>query len=135
MLSSASDPAIWPGFFYGACVAALLALIVGLSHVLGQRGGKRDAAEPYESGIASTGSARLRISVRYYLLAMFFLIFDLEIVFLVTWSVALRELGWRGYASALVFMVVLGLALAYLWRSGALEWRRGAAESGSERRP
>jgi NADH-quinone oxidoreductase subunit A len=77
---------------------------------------------PYESGILPTGSARLRIDVKYYLVAMFFVIFDLETVFLFAWAVAFRELGWAGYIEALVFIVVLVVALVYLWKVGALDW-------------
>jgi NADH-quinone oxidoreductase subunit A len=110
--------------------------MIGLSHVLGERHRARAMGEPFEGGIAPTGSARLRLSAKFYLLAVFFVIFDLETAFLVAWAVAARELGWSGYAGALVFMAVLGVALAYLWRTGALDWgtsavmRRLRAEGG-----
>jgi len=78
--------------------------------------------EPYEGGIVSEGSARVRFSVRYYLIAMFFVVFDLEAVFLFAWAGAARELGWSGYFGLLLFVGLLGAALIYLWRSGALDW-------------
>ncbi|MFH1143711.1 MAG: NADH-quinone oxidoreductase subunit A [Candidatus Eisenbacteria bacterium] len=106
--------------------------MIGVSHLLGQRHRERATGEPYESGILSAGSARLRLSAKYFLLAIFFVIFDLEVVFLVAWAVSARDLGWAGYAKAAVFIGVLGVALLYLWRQGALDWGTSAH---SRRRP
>lgn len=102
--------------------------MLGLSYVLGQRHNERATGSPYEGGIVSEGSARVRLSAKFYLIAMFFVIFDLEAVFLFTWAVAARELGWSGYWEVLVFAGILILTLAYLWGLGALDWaplRRG----------
>lgn len=109
---------------YGIAVILMAAGMLGLSYALGER---RDSAtqEPYESGMASTGSARLRFSAHFYLVAMLFVIFDLEAAFLFVWAVSLRELGWAGYAGALGFLVILSVGLFYEWRVGALDW--GAA--------
>jgi len=98
-----------------------------LSALLGQRHRSRATGEPYESGIVSAGSARLRFSAKFYLIAMFFVIFDLEVAFIVAWAVAARELGWAGYIEAFIFIFVLGMALVYLWRRGALDWGTTAA--------
>ena len=125
-MSAQGATALWPLALYFAAVLGLVAIMIGLSHVLGERHRARAMGEPFEGGIAPTGSARLRLSARFYLLAMFFVIFDLETAFLVAWAVAARELGWPGYIGALVFMVVLGVALAYLWRIGALDWGTSA---------
>ncbi len=113
---------LWPLLGYAAAVVLLVTVMLGLSWVLGQR--HRDPAtdEPYEGGIAPTGSAHIRMSVRFYLMAMFFVIFDLEAVFLYAWAVAVRELGWAGLVEAVIFVVVLLAALVYLWRLGALDW-------------
>jgi NADH-quinone oxidoreductase subunit A len=89
---------------------------------LGQRHRDRATDEPYESGVAPTGSARLRLSVNFYMIAMFFVIFDLEAIFIVAWAVAIRELGWSGYIGVLVFIGVLTAALLYEWQMGALDW-------------
>jgi NADH-quinone oxidoreductase subunit A len=105
-----------------------------LSYVLGQRHSERATGDVYEGGIVSTGSARVRLSVKFYLVAMFFVIFDLEAVFLFAWAVAARELGWAGYAEALVFVVILVAALVYLWRSGALDWGERAIAQGTRGR-
>jgi NADH-quinone oxidoreductase subunit A len=96
--------------------------MLGLSSVLGERHSQKATGEPYESGIVSTGSARLRLSADFYLVAMFFVIFDLEAVFLVAWAVAARQAGWAGYIEVLIFIGILGAALVYLWRIGALDW-------------
>ncbi len=95
--------------------------MLGLSYVLGQRHQAPAKGQPYESGIIPTGSARLKLDVRFYLFAMFFLIFDLESVFLFAWAVAAKEAGWSGFFEALIFIVILLAALVYLWRVGALE--------------
>ncbi|HTP58979.1 MAG TPA: NADH-quinone oxidoreductase subunit A, partial [Spirochaetia bacterium] len=78
--------------------------------------------DPYESGVPPTGSARLRFSADFYLVSMFFVIFDISAVFLFAWAVAVRDLGWAGYAAILVFMVETVAGLAYLWRMGAFAW-------------
>jgi NADH-quinone oxidoreductase subunit A len=93
-----------------------------LSWLLGQR--RRDAAtnDPFESGIVSVGNSQVRISVEFYLVAIFFVIFDLETVFIFAWAIAFFELGWEGYMAMLVFIALLALVLIYEWRSGALDW-------------
>lgn len=95
-----------------------------ISYVLGQKHNERATGIPYESGMLPTGSARLRFDVKYYLVAMFFVIFDLETVFIVAWAIAFRELGWAGYVEILIFIAVLLAGLVYLWRLGALDWNR-----------
>ncbi len=120
--------ALWPLLLYGGAVLVLVAGMIGISYVLGERHREPATDAPYESGIVSTGTAEVRLSVSFYLVAMFFVIFDLEAAYLFAWAVAARELGWTGYAEALVFVGILAAALAYLWRLGALDW-------GSGRRP
>lgn len=112
---------LWPLLVYFALVLAVVLGMLGLSHFLGQRHRERATDEPYESGIPPTGSARLRFDVRFYLVAMFFVIFDLEAAFLFAWAVAFRQAGWPGYFEAIVFVGVLLAGLAYLWRMGALD--------------
>jgi len=116
--------ALWPLLVYAAAIVLFVTAMIGLSAVLGQRHRERATGEPYESGIVSTGTARVRFDIKFYLIAVFFLIFDLEAAFLYAWAVAVRETGWPGYAEVLVFVGVLTAALAYLWRLGALDWGR-----------
>jgi len=113
---------LWPLGVFFALVITLAVAIVSLSAVLGQRHRERSTGEPYESGIPPTGSARIRFDVKFYLMAMFFVIFDLEAVFIFAWANSARQLGWSGYAEIFIFIGILALALFYLWRVGALDW-------------
>jgi NADH-quinone oxidoreductase subunit A len=117
-----SSGPLWPLAVYFVAVIVLVAGMLGLSYVLGQRHQDKATGEVYESGILSTGTARLRISAKFYLVAVFFVVFDLEAVFIFAWAVALREVGWSGYIEALIFIAVLVATLVYLWREGALDW-------------
>lgn len=120
----------WSLPLYAALVVALAAVILVISYLFGERHSDPAMGEPYESGIVSAGSAHVRLSARFYLLAMFFVIFDLEAVFIFAWAVAARELGWPGYWEMLLFIVILAIALAYLWRIGALDWSAGKSRAG-----
>ena len=120
---------IWPLVAYFALVVFLVVAVLFVSYLLGQRHSEPATGEPYEGGIVSEGSARVRVSVRYYLVAMFFVVFDLEAVFLFAWAGAARELGWAGYCEVVVFVGVLVAALVYLWRVGALDWTREPSRS------
>jgi NADH-quinone oxidoreductase subunit A len=113
---------MWPLVVYFAFVVVLVSTVLLLSYLLGQRHSEPATGEPYEGGIVSEGSARVRVSARYYLVAVFFVIFDLEAVFLFAWAGAAREVGWAGYCEVLLFIGVLVAALAYIWRVGALDW-------------
>jgi NADH-quinone oxidoreductase subunit A len=113
---------LWPLGVYSAIVLLLVVAMLVVSHLLGERHSDRATGAPYEGGILSEGSARVRFSVKFYLIAMLFVIFDLEAVFLFAWAIAGRELGWSGYAAMLFFVVTLVAALVYLWRIGAFEW-------------
>jgi NADH-quinone oxidoreductase subunit A len=115
---------LWPLAVYLTIVGMLVVAMLGLSFVLGQRHQDRATGSPYESGILSQGSARVRLPVKFYQVAIFFVIFDLEAVFLFAWAIAVREAGWAGYAEVLLFIMVLLATLAYLWRVGALDWRQ-----------
>jgi NADH-quinone oxidoreductase subunit A len=115
----------WPLTLHIVVATLLVASILAVSHVLGSRRRDRRDADPYESGIAVTGSARRPLPVQFYLVGIAFVIFDLEVVFLVAWAVAATDVGWPGYAAAAVFVVVLLVGLLYEWRTGLLDlWRR-----------
>ncbi len=111
-----------PFLIYVIGVLIVLATMYGLSYLIGQRHTGRETNFPYESGIRTTGSARIRIPVKFYLVAMLFVIFDLEAAFIFAWAVAARELGWPGYWAMIVFVVILVAGLIYEWRMGALDW-------------
>ena len=122
MNSSVASPPLWPLLAYLGGVLLVVASMLGISYVLGQHHQERATGQPYEGGMLPTGSARLRVAAPFYLIAMFFLLFDLEAVYLFAWAVAARESGWPGYFEALIFVGVLVVALVYLWRLGALSW-------------
>jgi|TARA_Y100000310_G_scaffold274411_2_gene290426 NADH-quinone oxidoreductase subunit A len=106
-----------------ASVMALVLLIIGLSHIAGPKTKMRRATgEPFEAGIVPVGGTEHTISVEFYLVAMFFVIFDLETVFIFAWAIAFYELGWAGYWAIFIFIVILTAALIYEWKSGALDW-------------
>jgi len=114
---------IRPFFIYAAAVFLLVMVMLGLSYLLGQRARAPNKDLPFESGIVSVGSAHFRTSVHFYLTAILFIIFDLEVVFLFAWAVVVREAGWPGFIEITVFISILTAALVYLWRIGALDWR------------
>jgi NADH-quinone oxidoreductase subunit A len=113
---------LWALGIYFVGVLLLVIAMLALSYVLGQRHREHATGSPYESGIVSAGSAHVRLSAKFYLIAMFFVVFDLEAVFIFAWAVAGRDLGWPGYWEVLIFTGVLIAALLYLWRLGALDW-------------
>ncbi|MGA2092702.1 MAG: NADH-quinone oxidoreductase subunit A [Sedimentisphaerales bacterium] len=115
---------LWPFVVYFVAVIAVVAAMIAISYFLGERHREKTTAEPYESGVRSAGSARLRFSIKFYLVALFFVIFDVESMFVFAWAIAFRELGWAGYISIVIFIGVLVAGLVYLWRLGALDWGR-----------
>lgn len=123
-MTSTMQAEIWPLMVYFFLIIAAMAGVMALSYFSGERHARRRPDEPYESGIVAAGPARLRLSVGFYLVAMFFVIFDVEALFLYAWAIALREAGWAGYIEVLVFIGILLAALAYIWRLGALDWAR-----------
>ncbi len=113
---------LWPLGVYFIAVVLLVTTILVVSYFLGQRHREPTTGEAYESGFPPTGSARLRFHIDFYLVAMFFVIFDVESIFIFAWAIAWRELGWAGYIEVLIFIGILLAALVYLWRVGGLDW-------------
>jgi NADH-quinone oxidoreductase subunit A len=114
---------VWQLVLYGLLVLLLMVAMLSLAFVLGERHKPgRAGREPYESGIPPTHAARIRIPVQFYLMAMFFVIFDLEAAFIFAWAIAVREAGWLGFSEMAIFIGILFIALVYLWRIGALDW-------------
>jgi NADH-quinone oxidoreductase subunit A len=122
-----TNPAVlWPLLVFGILAILIVSAMILVSAALGQRHRERATGDPYESGIVPTGSSRLRFDVKFYLMAMFFVIFDLEAVFIFIWAVNARQLGWSGYLEIAFFIGVLVLTLFYLWRLGGLDWAPGS---------
>jgi NADH-quinone oxidoreductase subunit A len=111
---------LWPMVLYAIVVGVLLVVILALSYILGQRHQDRATGKPYEGGIEQSGSARLRFSAQFYLVAMLFVIFDVEAVFIMLWALGFYELGWPGYIGAAIFIGQLAFVLVYEWGIGAL---------------
>jgi len=123
----------WVSILIMTALGAGFALIsVLLSSLLGPRKPTPEKAAPYECGMPPVGDARERQSVKFYLVAMIFLLFDIEIAFLYPWAMALRDLGWAGYIQILTFFLVLLVGFVYVWRKGVLDWGPVARQQPSQ---
>ena len=115
-----------PGMFslalYGVVVIALTLVLLFLARWLGRQAPTAEKLRVYESGIIPTGQARLRYPVPFFMVAIFFLIFDVEGAYIFAWAVASRPLGWAGWFQIQFFIAVLIAGLAYVWVKGGLEW-------------
>jgi NADH-quinone oxidoreductase subunit A len=105
--------AFWPFLIYAIAVLILVSIMIALSWILGERHKEKLTDEPYESGIQPTGDARLRFSSHFYLIAIFFVIFDLDAVFIMAWAISFREVGIIGYIGILIFIGILISVLIY----------------------
>ena len=113
----------WLSILIMIALGAGFALVsVLLSRVLGPSKPSPEKSAPYECGMPAVGDARERQSVKFYLVAMIFLLFDIEVAFLYPWAMALRDLGWNGFVQVLLFMMLLLAGYVYVWRKGALDW-------------
>jgi len=121
-MNSQNGITFWPFLVYAAAAFAIVGIMIGLSYVLGERHQDKDTNEPYESGIPPTGNARLRFTSHFYLIAMFFVIFDLDAAFIMAWAVSFRELGLAGYIGVVVFILILMIVLIYELSIGALDF-------------
>src|SRR6266498_5686637 len=122
----------WLSILIMIALGAGFALVsVLLSSVLGPRKPSPEKSAPYECGMPPVGDARERQSVKFYLVAMIFLLFDIEVAFLYPWAVALRDLGWPGLVQIVTFFLILLVGFVYVWRKGVLDWgsRRGRPAS------
>lgn len=107
---------------YVALAVILISVLMGLTWVIGDKTRSDVKGQPYESGVLPTGSARLREPVPFYLVAIFFIVFDVEAVFIVSWAVSWESLGWAGFAQVTFFILILFLGLVHLWKMGGLDW-------------
>lgn len=126
-LPSAKALSPWePGLFslaiYGLLVLILMAALLLVSSWLGVKKPNPEKSRPYECGIIPTGTAQFRYPVAFYLIAAFFLIFDVEAAFIFSWAVAFDHLGWTGWFQISFFIIILLISLFYLWKKGGLEW-------------
>lgn len=109
--------------FVMMCLAGIIsAVIIGFSHVLGHRTRSKAKLAPYECGMTTMGPTRRIMTIRYYIVAMLFLVFDIEIIFLYPWAVISRKLGLFGFIEMIIFVFILFIGYIYIWKKGALEW-------------
>src|SRR5580704_5250972 len=126
-------PATYAQSYFPVLVQVLIAIalaagLIGASTLLGKRAKSPLKDTPYESGMPPVGSARERFSVKFYLVGMIFILFDIEAVFLYPWAVVYRELKVFGFFEMLIFVVLVLSGFFYIWRKGALDWSRDASE-------
>jgi NADH-quinone oxidoreductase subunit A len=113
----------WLSIFLMIALGVVFGLVaVVLSSLLGPSKPTPEKLAPYECGMPAVGDARERQSIKFYLVAMIFLLFDIEVAFLYPWAMALRDLGWTGFVQVLLFMGLLLFGYVYVWRKGALDW-------------
>ncbi len=104
-------------------LATLVALIaIGMGNLFGPKKPSAAKSMPYESGITPFGEATRRLPVRYYLIAVLFILFDIEVIFFLPWAVVFRQLGLFGLIEMVIFIVILLVGYVYAWKKGALEW-------------
>ncbi len=111
-----------PALVYMAATIVLVSVIVFLSSRIGRRRSTPEKMLPYECGVDPLGTMAVQYPIRFYVVAMIFIIFDIETVFLYPWAVVFRDLGWFGFVEMFLFTVILVIGLVYLYRKGALEW-------------
>ena len=116
------EPGVFSLVVFGLMIIALIALLLFIASWLGEKTSNSEKFRPYESGIIPTGSARLWYPVPFYLVAIFFLIFDVEGAYIFSWAIAWENLGWAGWLQIGFFIAVLILGLVYVWKKGGLEW-------------
>jgi NADH-quinone oxidoreductase subunit A len=119
-----------PLLMHFVLAGALAGVIVLLSYIIGYRRPTRAKLSPYECGMAPIGDARQRFSVKFYLVAMLFILFDVEAVFLYPWAVILRELKMFGFYEMLVYIAIVLVGFFYIWKKGALDWGEPATRRG-----
>ena len=106
-------------FVVGAVIAGAM---FGLTSILGPKNPTPEKMIPFECGSESTGAQHVRMSVKFYMTAILFVVFDVEVVLLYPWAVTFRELGWAGFLAMMPFVSLLVVALVYEWKKGAMEW-------------
>jgi len=112
-----------PILVYSALAGAITLIVLLSNGLLGPRRNPTERKQmPYESGIQPVGSARERFHIRYHVIAMIFLIFDLEIAFIYPWAVIYKQLGWAGFVEMMIFLAILLVGFLYAWKRGAFQW-------------
>jgi NADH-quinone oxidoreductase subunit A len=122
------DPGPFSFAVYSALVLGLIVVLLFLAAWVGEKRRNPEKARPFESGVIPTGAARRPYPIPFYLIATFFLVFDVEAIFIYSWAVAFDHLGWAGWLQISFFILVLLVSLIYLWKKGGFEWGHPAKE-------
>ncbi len=123
------EPGILSLTIFSVLILIFVASQLFVAHWLGEKKKSTEKSRAYESGVIPTGTARLRYPVPFYMVAIFFLLFDVEAAFIFSWAIAFKELGWAGWLQISFFIIVLILGLIYIWNKGGLEWGPKAKKS------
>ena len=113
---------LWPFLVYAGAVVLLVSAMLFISYFLGERHHEPATDDVYEGGVIADGTARMLFPVHFYIIALFFVIFDVQAVFVFAWAVSVKTLGWPGYIAICSFTGISGCALLYAWSIGALEF-------------
>jgi len=122
MEHSESTTLLWPFLVYGTAVVLLVSGMLLLSYFLGERHKEPATDDVYEGGVIADGTARMLFPVHFYIIALFFVIFDVQAVFIFAWAISVKTLGWAGYISICIFISISACVLIYEWSIGALEF-------------
>ena len=122
MATSTDTILLWPFLVYGLIVVFLVAIILIISYVLGERHEEHATDEVYEGGIIATGNARFHFPIHFYIIAIFFVVFDVQTVFIMAWAVSAKSVGWAGYFGVAIFIAIFISDLVYEWSIGALDF-------------
>ena len=122
----------FPVLVQGIIAVGLATVLIALSYLLGKKVRNKIKDIPYESGITPTGDARQSFSVKFYLVAMLFILFDIEAIFLYPWAVVYRDLKMFGFIEMLVFVVLILSGFVYIWKKGALDWSQSDRAGGKQ---
>jgi len=112
----------FPVLLFIVVATAIGLALLGAGRLLGPNRPGAEKLSPYECGFEAFGDARMQFDVRYYLVAILFILFDLEIAFLFPWAIANQQVGLVGFWTAIVFLLVLTVGFVYEWKKGALDW-------------
>jgi len=115
-------PLLWPFLVYGIAVVLLVSGILFISYFLGERHKEPATNDVYEGGIIPTGTARLLFPIHFYIIALFFVIFDMQAVFIIAWAISVKQVGWAGYIAILIFVSIFLSVVIYEWSIGAFDF-------------
>jgi len=113
---------LWPFLVYGIAVLLLVSGILFISYFLGERHEEPATNDVYEGGVIATGTARLLFPIHFYIIALFFVIFDMQGVFIIAWAISVKAVGWAGYIAISIFIGIFIVVVVYEWSIGAFEF-------------